>query len=87
MASKPRRIVRVTAAARPFVLTFHSSGHSYPLTSEECQRLLDEYPAITASRNRVVLQGHNTGKASERSTLRPATLGGGPAFVITKGDA
>jgi hypothetical protein len=73
---------KITAAPRPFLLTFHASGHTYPLTSDEAQRLLDEYPAVRASRNCVVLPGHNTARASERATLRPAALGGGAAFVI-----
>jgi len=76
--------MKITAALRPFTLTFHASGHQYPLTAEEAQRLLDEYPAVTATANRVVLPGHNTSRAIERSTLRPATLGGGPAFVIER---
>ncbi len=77
-------MMRITAARRPFVLTFHATGTSYPLTSDEAQRLLDEYPAVTATRNRVVLQGHNTPRASERTTLRPATIGGGVAFEIDR---
>lgn len=76
--------MKISTVARPYILTFNASGHSYPLTSEDAQRLLDEYPAVTATRNRVVLQGHNTSRASERSVIRPATLGGGPAFVIEK---
>jgi hypothetical protein len=76
--------MRITAVERPFLLTFHASGHTYPLTSSECQRLLDEYPAVVATRNRVVLPGHNTARVAERSTIRPATLGGGPAFIIER---
>jgi hypothetical protein len=76
--------MKIQTTARPYILTFVSSGHSYPLTSDEAQRLLDEYPAVTATRNRVVLQGHNTGRASERTMIRPATLGGGPAFIVDK---
>lgn len=76
--------MKITAAQRPFLLTFHFSGHTFPLTSEDAQRLLDEYPAVTATRNRVVLPGHNTSRASERVTLRPATIGGGPAFTIER---
>ena len=74
----------ITVFPRPYTLTFLATGTTYPLTSVEVQRLLDEYPAVTATRNRVVLQGHNTPKASERTILRPATLGGGPAFIITR---
>lgn len=77
-------VTKVSTVPRPYVLTFHSSGHSYPLTSEEAQRLLDEYPAVYASAQRVVLPGHNTDRAAERCTLRPATLGGGPAFIVTR---
>lgn len=71
---------RIIAAQRPFVLTFHATGASYPLTSDDAQRLLDEYPAVSMTRNRVILPGHNTSRASERCTLRPATIGGGLAF-------
>ena len=74
----------ITTVSRPYLLTFVSSGHSYPLTSEDAQRLLDEYPAVTATKTRVVLQGHNTCRASERTILRPATLGGGPAFIVVR---
>lgn len=73
---------RISTVARPYLLTFRATGTTYPLTSEEAQRLLDEYPAVTATRYRVVLQGHNTGKASERTVLQPATRGGGPAFIL-----
>lgn len=73
----------IATVPRPYTLTFLATGTSYPLSSDEAQRLLDEYPAVSATRNRVVLEGHNTSKASERTILRPATLGGGPAFILT----
>lgn len=76
--------MKVRAVDRPYVLVFHSSGNAYPLSSGEAQRLLDEYPPILATRNRVVLPGHNTLNPKERATLRPATLGGGPAFIVEK---
>lgn len=76
--------MKVIAVNRPFILTFHSSGHNYPLTADEAQRLLDEYPAVAATKFRVTLQGHNTSRAADRTTIRPATLGGGPAFIISK---
>src|SRR5512144_2697634 len=76
--------MKITAAARPFILTFRATGTSYPLTSEEAQRLLDEYPAITATKNKVVLVGHNTADRRQRTILRPATLGGGPAFKVER---
>ena len=76
--------MNIWTVSRPYLLTFHATGTTYPLTSEDAQRLLDEYPAVTATKNRVVLPGHNTSRASERCTLRPATLGGGPAFIVEK---
>ena len=77
---------KIVATDRPYILTFHASGHSYPLTSEEAQRLIDAYPVRTATRNRVVLHGHNSSHAYNRTTIRPATLGGGPAFIVTTED-
>jgi hypothetical protein len=76
--------MKITAADRPFILTFIATGTSYPLTSTEAQRLLDEYPAIRATRNSVTLHGHNTSSAQERTIIRPATLGGGSAFTIER---
>jgi len=72
--------MKIDTVRRPYVLTFTDTGMSYPLTSDEAQRLLDEYPAIRATRNRVLLQGHGT----TRTTITPATLGGGPAFLVTR---
>jgi hypothetical protein len=70
----------IVAATRPFILTFHSGG-SHRLTSEEAQRLLDDQPTFRVSRDCVVFHGHTLPRtASSRVTLRPATLGGGPAF-------
>ena len=76
--------MKITTTARPYLLTFHASGHTYQLSAMEAQRLVDEYPAVTATRNRVVLPGHNTSRVAERSTIRPATIGGGPAFLIER---
>lgn len=78
--------MRIYTVERPYLLTFNGSGHTYLITSEEAQRLLNEYPAVSASRNRVVLPGHNlpASDRASRSTLVPATLGGGPAFIIEK---
>jgi hypothetical protein len=70
----------IIAARRPFTLTFSSTGHSYPMTADETQRLLDNYPALLATKHRVVLRADD----GTRGTLRPATLGGGPAFTITR---
>lgn len=76
--------MKITAADRPFTLTFHGTGQRYPLTRDEAQRLLDEYPAVLATRNRVILPGHNTSDPGQRATIKPATLGGGPAFTIER---
>jgi hypothetical protein len=76
--------MKIQTVARPYTLTFRSSGHSYPLTSEDAQRLLDEYPAIKATSQRVVLMGHNTGDPRQRTILQPATRGGGPAFIVDR---
>jgi hypothetical protein len=72
----------IQAVQRPYLLTFHVSAFTYPVSSEEAQRLLDSYPAITATRSRVVLRGD--GENNKGCTLRPATRGGGPAFIISK---
>jgi hypothetical protein len=69
----------VSVVRRPYLLTF-ASGNRYPLTSEDAQRLIDEYPIITATRNRVTLRGDD----GTRSTITPATIGGGVAFEVTK---
>jgi hypothetical protein len=74
--------IKVTAAPRPYLLTFLATGTTYQLSSDEAQTLLDQYPAVTATRNKVVLHGHNSSRASDRTVLRPATLGGGSAFTI-----
>ncbi len=74
--------MKITAVKRPFILTFHATGRSYLLTSEEAQRLLDEYPACSASTHKVVLPGHNTTDRNQRVDITPATIGGGPAFII-----
>ena len=76
--------MKIHVTDRPYTLTFHASGHSYPLSSTEAQRLIDEYPAHYASRHRVVLVGHNTPDPKQRTTIRPATRGGGSAFVVSK---
>lgn len=75
---------KITAAQRPYAMTFLATGTTYPMTAEDAQRLLDEYPAVKATRNRVVLPGHNTSDPKQRCILQPSTLGGGPAFTIEK---
>jgi hypothetical protein len=76
--------MKIRTVARPYVLTFHTTGQSYALTSADAQRLLDEYPAVSATSQRVVLPGHNTSDPKQRCTLQPATRGGGAAFIIEK---
>lgn len=75
-------MMKIQTVARPYVLTFHATGTSYPLASDEAQRLVDEYPAFHATENYVVLHGHNSSRPVDRVTIRPATVGGGPAFII-----
>ena len=75
---------KITATARPYVLTFHATGASYPVTSEEAQRLLDEQPTVSATAYKVVFPGHNTSDRHQRVSLQPATRGGGPAFIVER---
>lgn len=79
-----KRITKITTVARPYTLTFLATGTSYPMTAEDAQRVLDEYPAVTATAYRVVLVGHNTGDPRQRTVLTPATLGGGVAFIVER---
>ena len=76
--------MKITVVSRPYTLTFAATGTSYPLTSIEARRLLDEYPAIRATKFSVLLPGHNTSDPKQRCWLRPVTKGGGPAFIIDK---
>jgi hypothetical protein len=68
----------VSVVRRPYLLRF-ASGNAYILTSDEAQRLIDEYPIESANRNRVTLRGDE----GTRSTLTAANLGG-IAFEGTK---
>lgn len=76
--------MKITTYPRPYLLTFRATGRAYPLTSDDAQRLLDEYPAVTATRYCVILQGHNTPDPKQRTMITPATRGGGPAFEVTR---
>lgn len=73
--------IRVQTVSRPYQLVFHGSGNVYMLTSEEVQRLIDSHPIVSATKYRVVLQGYN---ARERTSIRPATIGGGAAFIVER---
>jgi hypothetical protein len=70
----------VHVIARPYVVSFPATGSRYPLTSDDAQRLIDGYPVISATRNRVVLRSDDR----QRCVIYPATAGGGPAFDITR---
>lgn len=74
--------MKVYVTERPYILIFLDSGNSYQLTSEEAQRIIDNYPVLYASRNMVKLQLHNSKGVG--AILKPATLGGGPAFTVEK---
>jgi hypothetical protein len=76
--------MKITAADRPFVLSFANGSGHHRLTAVEAQRLLDTYTAVKATANRVVLPGHETDDPAERAILQPATLGGGPAFIVER---
>ena len=69
--------MKVFATPRPFVMTAHKSGWSLLLTSDETQRVLDTRAdaIVRATPHRVVFAD---------VVIRPASLGGGPAFTITR---
>lgn len=73
--------MKIRTVDRPYTLTFVATGQSYPLTSEEAQRLLDVQYVISATRNRVVFYETNS---KRRVVLLPATRGGGVAFIIER---
>lgn len=74
---------RITAETfpRPYTMVFKSSGHAYPMSRADVDRLLAEYPIVKATANRVDLRGDGTGNDTY---IIAATLGGGPAFAITR---
>lgn len=69
-----------TAVHRPYVVTFPATGDIYPLSSEEVDRLISEYPLVSGSRNQIVLRADD----GQKCVISPATLGGGPAFKRSK---
>lgn len=71
--------MKIQTVSRLYVITFRGTGTSYLITSDDAQRLLDAYPIVAATRNRVIVQGDD-----QRTILRPATAGGGPAFIIER---
>lgn len=72
--------MNVETVERPYTLTFRATNTSYPLTREEADRLIAEYPVIHAKANAVHLRGDD----GYPVIIRPATLGGGPAFIVHK---
>jgi hypothetical protein len=75
--------MKIQTVPRPYILTFHASGEHFALTSADAQRLVDDCPVLSATPYRVVLAG-TWAQTEAPCTLRPATLGGGPAFVIER---
>ena len=75
-------MAKIYTVPRPYLITFHATGSTYPLTSDDAQRLLDEYPAVRATSAYVVLQGEGKPYPMNRTTIRPATAGGGVAFIV-----
>jgi hypothetical protein len=71
--------MKVYTVSRPYLIDFVGGGR-YPLTSEEAQRLIDSYPVVSANRTAVTLRGDD----GRKTRITPATLGGGPAFVVEK---
>lgn len=70
--------MKIQTVSRPYIMTFRATGTSYRLTSDDAQRAINEYPVVSATRNRVILD------AQQRVIIRPATVGGGPAFLIER---
>lgn len=73
---------RIHTVARPYMLTFFGGG-SYPIGSEDAQRLIDEYPIVRATKSQVQLRADD----GRRCQIYPATIGGGPAFEIEEGES
>ena len=69
--------MKVSTVPRPYILSFQH-GMTYPLTSEEAQRLIDNYPAKSATKYCVILRADD----GRNCSITPATLGGGPAFTL-----
>lgn len=70
----------VQIARRPYLLTFPATGTTYPVSAEEVDRLAAEYPVVNVSAFRLTLRADD----GQHCQIRPATLGGGLAFTVTK---
>jgi hypothetical protein len=67
-------MAKIYANERPFV--YVSGQAQFLLTSEEAQRMIDTSSLLAFNSQRVQFCGGGL--------LKPATLGGGPAFTIEK---
>ncbi len=66
----------IAVSPRPYILDFGTPGGQYPISSEEVQNLLANYPVAGFTRNRLDLRGDD----GRTCSIYPATLGGGNAF-------
>jgi hypothetical protein len=71
--------MKVSTVPRPYHLSFQQGG-TYPISSDEAQRLIDNYPAKSATKYCVILRADD----GRNCSITPATLGGGPAFEIVR---
>ncbi len=72
----------IRAESRPFLLTFKGSTRVFRFSSAEAQACIDGAAGIvSATPNRVQFKV----AGATDGVLVPATLGGGPAFNITRG--
>lgn len=68
----PARYRVTEVARRPYRLTFHATHATYPLTADDAERLIAEYPIVRVTSNRVILRGDD----GRLSTIQPGNLGG-----------
>jgi hypothetical protein len=73
--------MQVQTHPRPYTIVFKSSGHAYPMSRADVDRLLAEYPVVKATRNRIDLRGDGQGNDTY---IVAATLGGGDAFTVSR---
>lgn len=72
--------MHVETVARPYTLTFTATDTAYPLTRDDADRLIAAYPVVKATCNRVTLRADD----GHHCIISPATLGGGPAFIVNR---
>jgi hypothetical protein len=74
-----RKLVR-PLPQQPYLLIFEATGATYPLTSEDAERLVAEYPLVRVSSASIVLRGDD----GRTAKIRPAAnYGGGISFRWT----